>query len=136
MEARARRAAWRLVIMPSRPEVRDAQRSLAALDAAHTRAVARLNQALTRRAEVVAEQDRQVVEARARVDQAVVTMARAVSVELAAHLLEVEVAEVRRLVRAASAAEQSCEPESQGGADPGPWPVGAHGGAATKAEAS
>ena len=44
--------------MPLRPEVRDAQRTLATLDAAHRRAVARLNQALARRAELIAEQDR------------------------------------------------------------------------------
>jgi len=43
--------------MTLRPEVRDAQRTLATLDAAHRRAVARLNQVLTRRAELIAQQD-------------------------------------------------------------------------------
>ena len=41
--------------MAVRDEVRDAQRALAILDAAHRRAVARLDQALARRSDVLAE---------------------------------------------------------------------------------
>jgi hypothetical protein len=89
--------------MPLRPEVRDAQRTLATLDAAHRRAVARLNQVLARRAELIAEQDRHVAAAQAEVDNAVVDMANEVSVELTAHLLDLDVADVRRLVKARSA---------------------------------
>ena len=49
--------------MPVRPEVREAQRLLAALDAAHAHALGRLAQAVERRAEVLAEQDRLVASA-------------------------------------------------------------------------
>jgi hypothetical protein len=89
--------------MPLRPEVREAQRTLASLDAAHRRAVARLNQTLGRRAELIAEQDRDVAAAQAEVDKAVVAMANEVSAELTAHLLDLDAADVRRLVKARSA---------------------------------
>ena len=88
--------------MPSRPEVRDAQRVLAALDAAHSRAAARLRQAMTRRDEVVADQERLVETARAEVEQAVVAMANEVGAGLAAQLLDLHVRDVRRMVRAAA----------------------------------
>ena len=88
--------------MPSRPQVRNAQRTLAALDAAHSRAVARLDQALARRAELVAEQDRHVARAQVCVDQAVVAMANEVSADLAAQLLDLPVSAVRRLIRASA----------------------------------
>lgn len=99
--------------MPLRPEVRDAQRTLAALDAAHSRAVGRLNQVLARRAELIAEQDRQVAAAQTEVDQAVAAMAGEVSIELTAHLLELDVADVRRLVKAHAATKTSGQ-ESNG----------------------
>ena len=85
--------------MAVRDEVRDAQRALATLDAAHRRAVARLDQALARRGEVLAEQDRQVAVARAAVDAAIADMARQVSADLTATVLAVDVTEVRRLVK-------------------------------------
>jgi len=88
--------------MPSRPQVRDAQRILAALDAAHGRAVARLRQAEQRRDEVLADQERQVAAARAEVEQAVVAMANDVGADLAAQLLTLDVRDVRRLVRTAT----------------------------------
>jgi hypothetical protein len=100
--------------MPIRPEVRDAQRTLAALDAAHSRAVGRLNQVSARRVELIAEQDRQVAAAQTEVDQAVAAMAGEVSVELTAHLLELDVADVRRLVKARAATKTSSRRESNG----------------------
>jgi hypothetical protein len=42
---------------PVRPEVREAQRAIAALDAAHRHAAGRLDNALALRAEAVAKQD-------------------------------------------------------------------------------
>jgi hypothetical protein len=90
--------------MPLRPEVRDAQRTLATLDAAHRRAVARLNQVLARRTELIAQQNDYVATAQTEVDEAVVAMASEVSVELTAHLLDVDAADVRRLVKASSSA--------------------------------
>jgi hypothetical protein len=89
--------------MPFRPEVRDAQRTLATLDAVHLRAASRLNQVLARRAELIAQQDDHVATAQSELDKAVVAMASEVSVELAAHLLDLDVADVRRLVKAGSA---------------------------------
>ena len=86
--------------MPVRPEVREAQRLLAALDAAHAHAVGRLAQAVQRRAEVLAEQHGLVASAQEALDQAVADMANQVSVELAARLLDLDPAEVRRLAKA------------------------------------
>jgi len=85
--------------MPVRPEVREAQRTIAALDAAHRHAANRLEDALARRAEVVAEQGQLVAMARADLDRAVAAMANQVSAELAAQLLGLELADVRRLAK-------------------------------------
>ncbi len=85
--------------MVVRDEVRDAQRALATLDAAHRRAVARLDQALARRSEVLAEADLQVGTAQGAVEAAIADMARQVSVDLTATVLGLDVAEVRRLVK-------------------------------------
>ena len=85
--------------MAVRDEVRDAQRALAALDAAHRRAAARLDQALARRGEVLAEADRQVAAARGGVEAAIADMARQVSADLTAAGLGLDVTEVRRLAK-------------------------------------
>ena len=86
--------------MPVRPEVREAQRLLAALDAAHAHAVERLAQAVERRSEVLGEQDRFVASAQEALEQAVADMANQVSAELAAQLFELDLPEVRRLAKA------------------------------------
>lgn len=85
--------------MPPRPEVRDTQRIIATLDAVHRRAADRLDRALARRAELLGEQDRQVAVAQAGVDQAIVEMAKRLSVELSAQVLGLDPGEVRRLAR-------------------------------------
>lgn len=85
--------------MPVRPEVRDTQRTLAALDAAHRRAVALLDQAVGRRAEVLAEHERHVADAEAAVEAAVAEMADQVSVGLTAQILGLDVATIRRCVK-------------------------------------
>jgi hypothetical protein len=85
--------------MPVRPELSAAQRALAVLDTAHARAAAALERALAHRAEVVAEQDRQVAAAQASVDRAVAEMANNISAELTARLLGLSVNEVRRLTK-------------------------------------
>jgi hypothetical protein len=85
--------------MAVRDEVRDAQRALATLDAAHRRAVARLDQALARRGEVLAEADRRVAAARGGVEAAIADMARQVSADLTAVVLGLDVTEVRRLAK-------------------------------------
>lgn len=89
--------------MPVRDEVRRTQRTLAALDAAHTRATTRLDQARARRAEVLAEADGAVAAAQEGVEAAVAEMAAGVGVELTAQMLGVETAEVRRIAKAAQA---------------------------------
>jgi hypothetical protein len=86
--------------VPVRSEVRDTQRSIAALDAGHARALRRLDQAVAHRAEMIADADRQVALARAEVDRAIADMARRVSVELTAHLLGLDISDVRRAAKA------------------------------------
>ena len=86
--------------MPVRPEVRDAQRLLAALAAAHGHAAERLAQAVARRTEALAEQDRLVGEAQETLERSVATMAHLVSVERVAQLFDLELAEVRRVAKA------------------------------------
>ncbi len=58
-----------------------------------------MERATAHRAEVVAEQDRQVVAAQAAVDRAVAEMANSISAELTARLLGLSVNEVRRLAK-------------------------------------
>lgn len=85
--------------MPVRETVRDAQRRLAVLDIGYARAVAKLNRACARRAEVLAEQDRLVALAQEAVDRTVGAMADAVGAQLTANVLGVDLADVRRLVK-------------------------------------
>lgn len=86
--------------MAVRDQVRDAQRTLARLDAAHMRARAKLAQALARRSEVVADQDRLVAAVEAEVNASVAAMATAVGPDLAADLLGIDPATVRRVTKA------------------------------------
>ena len=86
--------------MTVRDAVREAQRRLAALDAAHRKATERLAQATKRRSEVLAAEDAKVVDAATGVETAVTAMAEAVGVELAATLCGITAAEVRRLAKA------------------------------------
>ena len=90
--------------MAVRNEVRDAQRALATLDAAHRRAVARLDQALARRGAVLTEADLQVAAAQAGVEAAIADMARQVSADLTAAVLGLDLVEVRRLAKSCPAA--------------------------------
>jgi hypothetical protein len=83
--------------MPLRDTVRDAQRKLAELDSAHRRAAAKLDRATARRTAVLAEQDRLVQGAQNEVDRAIAAMALETGPELAATVLGLEVAHVRRL---------------------------------------
>jgi|GEM_PF-2254742 len=88
------------VIMALRSKVRDAQRAIAALDDSYGRALARLDQAVARRAEVMSDADRRVSEAQDAVTARIAEMAAAVSVDLTAQILDLDVAEVRRCVKA------------------------------------
>lgn len=86
--------------MSVRPEVRDAQRLLANLAAAHDHAAARYSLAVARRAEMLGEQDHLVSAAQAALERSVADMAHLVSVELAARLFDLDLAEVRRMAKA------------------------------------
>lgn len=81
--------------------VRDAQRRLAELDAAHRRELAKLDRATVRRREVVAKQDTFVAAARADVDRTVVAMATEIGIDLTSSLLGLSSTDVRHLVRSA-----------------------------------
>lgn len=85
--------------MPLPASVRTTQRRIATLHAAYRRALAGLEAATDRRAEVLAEADAHVDVARRRVDQALAVMARQLSVPLAAELVGRPVTEVRRITR-------------------------------------
>lgn len=84
--------------MAIRERVKDYQRRIARLDAAHTAAQAHLDAAHHRRAEVIAVQDEIVADAQRAVDEAAVAMAVEMGPELAASLLGRDLAELRRLV--------------------------------------
>ena len=86
--------------MPVRPEVRDAQRQLAAAATAYDHAAGRLAQAQARRRQALTEQDRLVLEAEEALGRSVAEMARLVSADLVAELSGLGLAEVRRLAKA------------------------------------
>ena len=86
--------------MSVRENVREAQRNLALLDTAYARAVAKLNRVSARRAEALAEQDRLVAIAKEDVERAVCAMVDAVGTQLTASVLGLDLAGVRRLVKA------------------------------------
>jgi hypothetical protein len=95
---RDKRDPWE-VVMPVRGNVREAQRRLAALDAAYNTAVVRRDRAVEQRTRLVAEQDALVRVREVDVEQAVGAMAVEVGVGLTSQLLGVDVALVRRTAR-------------------------------------
>jgi hypothetical protein len=97
--------------MATRDTVRDCQRRIAKLDAAHNAAQVQLEAARRRRAELLAAQDKVVADAERAVDQAAATLAVEVGPELAANLLDLNVQEMRRLMKrqtSASSREAAC----------------------------
>jgi hypothetical protein len=90
-----------ILVMSTRSNVKAYQHRLVELDAEHTRAQERLATARRRRDEVLAAQDRQVREAERELDKSVVAMAEEIGPELTANLLDIEVVEVKQLVRRA-----------------------------------
>ena len=85
---------------PMNGAVRDYQRRLAQLASAHAKAQARLDTALARRVELIAEQDRLVAEAEASLHRAVADIAATFGAAAAADLVGMAAAEVRRLAKA------------------------------------
>ena len=86
--------------MAVRDTVRGAQRRLAALDGAYTRAVTNFDRISARRTEVLAEHDNLVALAQGEVERTVVAMAAEVGADLTATLLGLDAAHVRHLAKA------------------------------------
>jgi hypothetical protein len=86
----------------TRMSVKEAQKLLGQFDAAHTKALGRLEAAMARRREVLAEQEQLVAAAESGVRDSVASMAAGVGPDLAAALLGMDVGEVRRLTKVAS----------------------------------
>jgi hypothetical protein len=86
--------------MAVRDTVRDAQRRLAALDGAYTRAITNFDRTSARRTEVLAEHDNLVATAQAEVEQTVAAMAAEIGADLTASLLGLDAAHVRHLTKA------------------------------------
>ena len=89
------------VSLAARERLRDHQAAAAKVVGAHGAALARLEAVTARRAEVLAAQDLLVADANAEVAAAVVTAAQLMGADVAATLLDVSRAEVRRLTKAA-----------------------------------
>ncbi|MGH9072882.1 MAG: hypothetical protein ACRDZQ_01995 [Acidimicrobiales bacterium] len=85
---------------PTTEAVRNYQRRLAQLAAAHARAQARWQAAIAKRTVVVAHQDRLVAEAEEALHGAVADLATTFGPEVAANVVGMEPGEVRRLGRA------------------------------------
>ena len=92
------------VSLAARERLRDHQAAAAKAVSAHSAALARLEAVTSRRAEVLAAQDGLVAAANAEVAAAVVTAAKVMGADVAATLLDVSKAEVRRAMKAAQLA--------------------------------
>ena len=88
------------VSLVARERLRDYQAAAAKAVGAHGVAMARLDAAVRRRAEVLAGQDALIAAANAEVTAAVVRVAQIMGVDVAASLLDLTKAEVRRMAKA------------------------------------
>jgi hypothetical protein len=88
--------------VPARMSVKEAQKLMGQLGAAHTKALGRLESTMARRREVLAEQDQLVIAAESGVRDSVAARAAGVGPELAATLLGMDLGEVRRLTKVPS----------------------------------
>jgi len=88
------------VSLAARERLREHQAAAAKAVSAHSAALARLEAVTARRAEVLASQDGLVAAAKAEVTAVVVTAAKVMGADLAATLLDVSKAEVRRATKA------------------------------------
>lgn len=95
---------------PTPEAVKDYQRRMAQLAAAHSKALERLEAMLARRAEALAEHDRRVAEAGTEVRGAIASMAVEVGPELTANVLGLDPIVVRRLAKKGSADTNPPEP--------------------------
>jgi hypothetical protein len=88
--------------VPTRMSVKEAQKLLSQLEAAHTKALGRLEATMARHRGVLAEQEQLVAAAESGVRGSVAAMAAGVGPDLTAALLGMDVGEVRRLTKVAS----------------------------------
>ena len=86
--------------MAVRDTVRDAQRRLAALDGAYTRAVTNFDRTSARRTEVLAEHDNLVALAQEEVERTVAAMAAEIGADLTATLFGLDAGHGRHLAKA------------------------------------
>jgi hypothetical protein len=93
------------VSLAARERLRDHQAATAKAVGAHSAALARLDAVRSRRAEGLAAQDCLVAAANAEGAAAVVTAAQVMGVDVAATLLDLTKAEVRRVIKAAGIAD-------------------------------
>jgi hypothetical protein len=93
------------VSLAARERLRDHQAAAARAVGAHGAALARLDGVVARRVEVLAVQDALVAAAHAEVAAAVVAAVQVMGVDVAATLLDLSKAEVRRLTKAAGVAD-------------------------------
>jgi hypothetical protein len=90
------------ISLAARERLRDHQAASAKAVAAYSNAMDRLDIAMARRAKVLGAQDRLVAAANAEVVAAVIGLAEVVGVEIAAGLLDLSKAEVRRVAKGVS----------------------------------
>jgi hypothetical protein len=87
------------VSLAARERLRDHQASATKAVAAHSASLARLNAVISRRAEIVAGQDALVAAASAEVVAAVVAVAQVMGADIAAAVLDLSKADVRRMTK-------------------------------------
>ena len=87
------------VSLAARERLRDHQAASAKAIAAYSASLSRLDTAISRRAKVVAEQDGLVAMANAEVAAAVVAVAHVMGADVAASVLDLSKAEVRRMTK-------------------------------------
>jgi len=87
------------VTLAARERLRDHHAAAAKAVAAHSASLARLDAAISRRAEVVAGQDALVATASAELAAAVAAVAQVMGVDIAADVLGLSIAEVRRMTK-------------------------------------
>ena len=92
-------ASSRPVSLAARERLRDHQAAAAKAVATHAASTARLDAVLSRRAKVIESQDNLVEAATADLEAAIAAVARAMGVDVAAEVLGLNKAEVRRIAK-------------------------------------
>jgi len=101
------------ISLAARERLREHHAAATKAVAVHAAALARLDAARSRRAEIVARQDALVADAATEVARAVAEAARVMGIDVAAAVLDSSKAEVRRVCK-----ESSCQPSSASSRSP------------------